>query len=235
MQVRFETHPSGARRAVTVGLQEMGQTEFMLLMTPHVTDESGTRLLRYIGDYIAISGQHIRPNETMRYGWSTLRFTKSTNEPLLIIEELKDPFSAASSVYIAGADTAVSVLNEQDAAVQRNGIERAAHHPHRSEIAVICRHVTPTSAVLVFDRIKTTRADDSGWFVGCGNPDHDHNDTRELARMHLIYLAEALPQIVTYLAMPEDSRVVFENGKAIVFPPGEDDGRLDSAESLANR
>jgi len=229
MQVRFESSPTGERRAITVGLQEVGQTEFVLLQSGGVSDDAAQRLLQYIGDYITASGKIIQTSETMRYGWSTLRFGLGADN-LLHIEELTDPFVHNANSYRPGAATALAILREQDAAVHRNNIPTVAHHPHRSEMVVICRHISPQSRIMVFDRIKATRPDDSGWFVGCGDASHNHNDIKELARMHLVHIAEMNHKIVMYLAMPEDTRVVFEQNVAIVFAPGQDEGHPDTGQ-----
>jgi hypothetical protein len=228
MQIRYETTLNGENRAVTTGLAEMGQTEFALVQTANLTEDAAARVLRYIADYVVASGRHIKSGETMRYGWSTLRFSPSSDGTNLMVEELANPFSPRSDTYVRGAATALAILLEQDATVRRNGVQTIAHHPHRSELAVICRYVTPQSDLMVFDRLKSTRQDDSGWFVGCGNPNHNHNDANELGKIHLVHLAEISPKIVAYLAMPEDTRVVFDHGSVIVFAPGQDDGRDDT-------
>lgn len=228
MQFRFETGPGGQRRAVTQGMAGMGQYEFALDITDHVTDDTATQVLRYVTDYVATSGQKILPGETMRYGWSTLRFTQDGE--WLVVEELANPFATSADAYIRGAARSIAILTEQDAAVQRNAIPAAGHHPHRSELAVVCRRLAPDQprTVMVFDRLKSQRTDDSGWFIGCGNQAHNHNDVNELARIHLVYVAELDPRVVYYLAMPEDTRVVFERTKVIVFAPGQQDGRVDA-------
>jgi hypothetical protein len=228
MQIRYERSAAGENRAVTSGLHEFGQKEFALLQTANLTEDGASRILKYIGDYVTASQKTIKTGETMRYGWSTIRFTPSSDGMYLSIEELANPFSPTSERYVLGAATALTILQEQDNTVRRNSGKSIGHHPHRSELAVICRHVTPKSQLLVFDRLKSTRQDDSGWFVGCGNPNHDHNNVDELGRMHLVHLADVNPKIVAYLAMPEDSRVVFDDGRIIVFAPGQDEGRDDT-------
>ena len=231
MQMRFESAPDGKRRALTNGLVAMGQADLALETTPNISDEAVERVLYYISDYLAASGQHILAGETMRYGWSTLRFAATASPDLLNVEELANPFAPGAEMFATGAAQAIGILAMQDATVQRNGIAIAAHHPHRSELAVVCRRLKPNPPpkVMVFDRIKTTQPDDSGWFVGCGSPDHNHNDFNELSRLHLVYIATLDPKIIAYLAMPEETRVVFDHGQVIVFPPGEEDGRIDGA------
>jgi hypothetical protein len=231
MQVRYESASTGQRRAVTSGLMAMGQAELALELTMGVPDEAAERVLRYVSDYVAKSGQHVRANETMRYGWSTIRFAPTTSAELLNVEELANPLSPTADTYITGAAKAISILTTQDATAKRNGVARPGHHPHRSEMAVLCRRLRPTPPpkVMVFDRLKAGRSEDSGWFLGCGNPNHNHNDPGELTRLHLIHILTLDSRIISYLAMPEDTRIVFDHGKVLVFGPGQDEGRLDDA------
>jgi hypothetical protein len=229
MQIRLETRGDGLQRLVTQGLNEFNQQDFALELLSDVSENEATQLLRYIGDYVASSRQNILPGETMRYGWSTLHFSQDAGADVLTVEELADPSSIGADHYVRGAVTAISILRDQDETVKRNNLRAPGHHPHRSEKAVICRRVSPNQdwRVLVFDRVQARQDDQSGWFVGCGSGSHDHNDVNELATMHLVYLVDREPRILSYLALPGDSRVVFEQRRTIVFGPGEDEGHLD--------
>ncbi len=230
-QFRLETRADGLQRVVTDGLAAQNGRECALELMDGVTADNAERVLRYISDYLTASGQKIMAGETMRYGWSTLRFAQDNNDPALSIEELEEPFATASDTFRRGAAKAIAILRAQDETVRRNGLSTIAHHPHRSERAVICRRLSPTATwkVLVFDRIKARQAEQSGWFVGCGSSTHNHNDVAELASLHLVYLSERDPRIVPYLALPEDTRVVFEPSKVIVFAPGVQAGQVDNA------
>jgi hypothetical protein len=237
MQVRLETRPDGQQRVITDGLRPYDQQECALELLGGVTEEDGARVLRYISDYVTKSQQHILAGETMRYGWSTLHFAQDPGTDVLSVEELAAPFATANDTYKRGAAKALAILREQDATVRRNGVASPGHHPHRSERAVICRRMNPNAQwpLMVFDRIKARQADQSGWFVGCGNAHHNHNDVGELAALHLVYLAERDPRVVNYLAMPENTRIVFERDKIIVFGPGQQDGHIDLPEATAPR
>jgi hypothetical protein len=229
MQIRLETRGDGLQRLVTQGLNEFNQQEFALELLGDVTENEGNQVLRYIGDYVASSRQQIMADETMRYGWSTLHFTQDAGTDILTVEELAEPLSISAETYVRGAVTAIRILRDQDETVKRNGLRAPGHHPHRSEKAVICRRVSPNSdwRVLVFDRVQARQDDQSGWFIGCGSSNHDHNDVNELATLHLVYLVDREPRTLSYLALPGESRVVFEQRRTIVFGPGEEEGHLD--------
>jgi hypothetical protein len=229
-QFRLETRADGLQRVISDGLAPLNQQrECALELNGGVSPEHAERVLRYISDYVTSAHQVLMPGETMRYGWSTLRFAQDPGDPALTIEELAQPLSTENDVFVRGAAKAIAILRAQDDTVRRNGGGSSAHHPHRSERAVICRRLSPTSAhVMVFDRIKARQNDQSGWFVGCGSTTHDHNDVNELASLHLVHLSERDPRIVPYLAMPEDSRIVFEPEQVFVFGPNEQEGHPDT-------
>ncbi len=231
MQILYDIAPNGARRARTEGLQSVGQMEISLEVNGQIPEDSSERLFRYISDYVMVSGQKIHSGETMRYGWTTLRFTLAPDGTMLQIEELAQPFSPDSSDYTAGAVNAMAILTKQDTTVRRFNIQKIGHHPHRSEMAIICRNLNAKSKIMVFDRIASNKTEDSGWFVGCGDSGHDHNNLQELARIHLAHLVAGRPKIVYYLAMPEETRVVFDYTKTIVFPPGENEGREEDSDA----
>jgi hypothetical protein len=79
--------------------------------------------------------------------------------------------------------------------------------------------------------MERTEADgaDSGWFCGCREDDHDHNDVAELRRVPLYEAAvRHAPQIVPYLALPPHVQVgigdgapaVYRDGEALAYRPG---------------
>jgi hypothetical protein len=68
------------------------------------------------------------------------------------------------------------------------------------------------------------------WLVGCTDREHAHNDPNECALAHLSHLVESYTYIFPYLALPDDSSVVFEDGKVIVYRPNDPEPYLDTAE-----
>ncbi len=75
---------------------------------------------------------------------------------------------------------------------------------------------------------------DSGWFLGCCRSDHDHNNSAELAKIHLLHLVGQFPGLFPYLAMPVDTKLVFETNQVIVFGPEEQEGQVDFGNLLSS-
>jgi hypothetical protein len=73
--------------------------------------------------------------------------------------------------------------------------------PSMRESAVICDQFGQGED-LVMERVEPAGAD-SGWFFGCREDGHDHNDAAELHRVSLYEAAiRHAPQIIPYLALP---------------------------------
>lgn len=73
--------------------------------------------------------------------------------------------------------------------------------PSMRESAIICDRLGQGED-LVMERVDPAGAH-SGWFIGCRDHDHDHNDAAEL-RLASLYevVIRHTPQIIPYLALP---------------------------------
>lgn len=230
-EFRIETNAYGKQRVVTIGLAALGgQQECAVALTEDLSQAEAEHVLNFIADYITRLHQTIHAGDTMRYGWSTLRFVAEPGSGVLVLEELEMPLDDRNDCYIPGAARAVSLVRYQDETTQRLGSPVVAHHPHRSERVVICCRLAPASTwpVLVMDRLdRDPGADYSGWFAGCGDPSHSHDDLAELSAAHLVHLVQHEPRLLPYLALPEGTRLVFEASRVIIFPPNQDEGIED--------
>lgn len=93
MQIRMSTGDALPRRAWTEGLEALGQQELgVTLPWPQgdARDTQITRLLRFIEGYISSQPRRILAGQTMKYGWSRLRFVADEQENRLLIEELSN-------------------------------------------------------------------------------------------------------------------------------------------------
>jgi hypothetical protein len=74
----------------------------------------------------------------------------------------------------------------------------------------------------------------SGWFVGCCDQEHDHDNPHELATVHLLHLVQRFPGLFPYVAMPVGTALLFEENQAIIFRPGEQEGQVDPSRLLSS-
>lgn len=242
MNVHFTPGEGGVRWAWTEGLTALGQAEIAVPLTwpeDQVRDHQIVRLLEFVKHYVTKQPKRILPNQTLTYGWTTLRFAQQKIPSLpggadwLVVSELGEPFGSDPGAFIAGAEQAIGLLQAQEDALRRNRITGHAEHPHRFHRAVVCTEVMRRDGslteplVLLRSREPDNSTHDSGWYVGCNRPDHNHDDPDELEFIHLLHVVQIFPTTLAYLAMPVQTMVVISDAEIVFFPPGSDAGVLD--------
>ncbi|WP_439621634.1 immunity protein Imm33 domain-containing protein [Gemmata sp.] len=161
------------------------------------------------------SGTRFAPNETCQIGWGTtlVRAHESGDLSLWEPDMRSVPFEWVESVSATLAhlrlqkDVAESVLREGDMAF-----------PSMLTSAIVCARLGPNQDI-VLERVEPAGAD-SGWFCGCLQRDHDHNNARELRRVSLYEAAVRAPQIVPFLALPAGVLVATDHGVPTILHGG---------------
>lgn len=240
MQINFRATDGQSCWVWTDGLQTLGQQE-VAVMVPWPESDPRNKLaidlLKFIESYITEQAKRILPEQAMRYGWTTLRFMSDKDNlsglglEVLLIEELQNPFAQEDLSYVPGISNTLALLDSQHRAIRRNRVTGEAVYPHRSQRAMVCTRVTPKTIQhlrpLMANRCYEPDTHDSGWFFGCCDQDHDHDNPDELEMIHLHHLVEQFPGLLSYLGMPRDTMLVFEEYLVIVFRPGEQEGQPD--------
>lgn len=247
IEIKFSSAEKQPRRAWTDGLHASGQQEISVAVPwseQDPRDKFIIRLFRFLEDYLASQPKRILPDQTLRYGWTTLRFVNDEHNQsgagvdTLLIEELLYPFAPGTQSYIPGISRTMALLQLQEEAILRNRIIGDAIYPHHSQYALTCTRIASATIhrfrPLMFQRTRQPDTQYSGWSIGCCEQDHDHDNPDELAVVHLHHLVKLFPGLFPYLAMPVDTAVLFEETQTIVFRPGEENGYPDSAELLAS-
>lgn len=92
--------------------------------------------------------------------------------------------------------------------------------PSMRESAIICNRLGHVEG-LVMERCKPSGMD-SGWFCGCREDGHAHNDDSALHRVSLYEAAvRHAPRIVPYLALPAGVLVAVTDSGTIIFRDGQ--------------
>ncbi len=247
MQIHFQKVKDQSRWAWTEGLRALGQRE-IAVMLPWLEHDPRDRLipdlLRFLESYLRSQSKRILPGQTLRYGWTLLRFMSDDHHlsgvgpDALVIFEMKDPFAQEEPFYVPGVAHTLALFQLQQEAIRRNRITGDAIHPSRLERALVCRHVTPEALghlrPLMAHRAWPPTPGESGWFVGCCDQEHDHNDPAELATVHLLHLVERFPGLFPYVAMPVGTALLFEVNQVIIFRPDEPEGQVDPGKLLSS-
>lgn len=240
MQIHFRKTDNEQYWVWTEGLQTLGQREIAVMVSWSEHDSRQKfllQLLRFLEDYLRRQPKRILPGETLHYGWTTLCFVDEphhfheTDSEMLFLEEIQAPLSSDPPSYIPGVAHTVALMQFQENAMRRNAVSGDVIYPHRSHSALVCTRIAPTAAPLpspmMAHRAWQPHDQQSGWFVGCCDHTHDHNQPNELAIVHLYHLVEQFPALFPYLAMPVDTKLLFETDQVIVFRPDEENGHGD--------
>jgi hypothetical protein len=247
MQIHFRGTENQLRWAWTDGLRTLGQRE-IAVMVPWPEHDSRdmliTHLLRFLENYLISQPKRILPEQTLRYGWTTLRFVgdehplSGAGTDVLMIEEMQPPFSQDDPSYVPGVAHTIALLQLQHEAMRRNGITGDAMYPHHTQYALVCTRVTPETVhllrPLMVHRLWQPNVQESGWFIGCCSQDHDHDNPDELAMIHLHHLMGQFPGLFPYLAMPVGTALLFEQSQVIIFRPSEENGQVDPGGLLSS-
>lgn len=246
MHIHFRDTENQRRWAWTNGLRTLKQQEIavMVFWPEHdPRNELLIHLFQFFENYLSSQPKRILAGQTIHYGWTTLRFVSDEHNlsgigtDVLLIEELQHPFSQGQPFYVPGVACALALLQLQEEVMRRNRMTGEAIHPHRSQFALACTRVTPETIPhlrpLMAHRAYQPDAQDSGWFFGCCDQNHDHDNPDKLATIHLHHLVEHFPGLFPYLGMPMNTMLVFEKNQTIIFHPGEQEGQLDPDSLLA--
>lgn len=242
MNIHFSTDET-PRWAWTDGLSSAGQQDIAVPLPWPVDDwrdRQVANLLGFIGTYVNGQSRRILAGQTLRYGWTLLRFRapeSSDGEPAtarLVIQELREPLSESEPDFEDGARRAVELVAAQGNVFAHYHITADAEYPYRSQFALLCDRVPPLAAAfpqpLYTERLWEPEADDSGWFVGCTDITHDHENAEVMGRVPLLNVVQRFPRLFPYLALPVTSAVTFDGDDALVYLPGSEEGYADDSE-----
>jgi hypothetical protein len=247
MQITFSRAENELRWAWTDGLRRLGQWEIAIRVPWSEHDPRDlllADLLRFLEQYLISQQKRILPKQTLRCGWTMLCFVSDEHNlsgagtHILLIEEKQHPFILDNLSYVSGVVHAMALLQLQHEAMRRNRVTGDALYPAPSQIAIVCTRATPESIQflrpLMAHRAWQPTTRESGWFVGCCDHTHDHDNPDELVTTHLYHLVEQFPGLFPYIAMPVGIQVLFEESRAIIFQPGEENGQVDPGSLLSS-
>jgi hypothetical protein len=194
-----------------------GHSEFRITADPAVAVVEGdaTWLLEWLEDTVA-QGTRFADGQTCQVGWVVTQIRQDGGGDLSIWEpdmchlpvEWSESVSRTLAHLRLQKDVVESMLPSEELAF-----------PSMVQSAIVCTRLQEAED-LVLERSAPAAAD-SGWFCGCREDDHDHNDSTELRRVSLYEAAvKRTPQIIPYLALPPGVLIAVAAGLPVVFRDG---------------
>jgi hypothetical protein len=156
------------------------------------------------------------PGQTCQIGWMVTEIRQGGDGLLSIWEP---DMRAMPVAWTESVSHTLAHLRLQKDVVESVLSADELSYPSMLQSAIICTRLGEKDG-LVMERTEPSGAD-SGWFFGCRDGDHGHNDVAALRRVSLYEAAvRFVPQIVPYLALPEGVLIEVRKGVPAIFQDG---------------
>lgn len=209
----------------TTSCSHQGHPEFCITYDPNVVvvPDDAIWFLKGLEESVA-GGARYKPGETIQVGWAIAVVRQEEEGDLTLWES---DMQSMPIQWVAGLSSTLAQLRTQKDVVESVVGANDLSFPSMRQSALICSRFGHGEG-LILDRFEPTGAA-SGWYFGCRDNDHDHNDAAELRCVSLYEAALHTPQIISYLALPPGVLVglrgggvpsIFLNGEPLVFKPG---------------
>jgi len=202
-----------------------GHPEFRLTYDQAISPilDDALWLLRWLEESVA-AGTRFVAGQTCQFGWMLTIVQLHESGDLTLCEP---DMQSLPIQWSQGISLTLAHLRLQKDVVESVLSSEEVSFPSMRQSVLVCTRLAKNEGV-VMERAEPNITD-SGWFCGCMEDDHDHNDVAELRRVSLYEAAiRHAPQIVPYLALPPGVLVdigsgvpnVISAGEPLTFKPG---------------
>lgn len=186
--------------------------EFVIDYDPAVVIEPDVEWFLAFLERSVASGTNYRAQETIRVGWADLLIEQEERGQLLLLEP--DWSGGLPLKYIPGVTWTLAHMRRQKDVVESLGFGERLSFPTITQTAIICNQLYARDCGAM-DRAEPA-GQDSGWFFGCDDPKHDHNDAGVLRRASLYEIGCRVPGVVQFCAMPPGTNISLGGAEKIV-------------------
>ena len=182
-----------------------------------------TSIVEWIEQTVADGTRYV-PGQSCQIGWLITEVRQREDGDLSLWEPNMGPIPI---VWRESISLTMNHLRLQKDLVESVLDSAELSFPSIYQSAIVCTRLENCERV-VMERVESSGRD-SGWFIGCREQGHDHNDPAELKCTSLYDSAVRLaPQIIPYLALPagtvlcigSGSPAIFRHGESLDFKPG---------------
>jgi hypothetical protein len=197
-----------------------GHREFTLIFKkrPPVIGLERT-LLDYFENGVA-KGTSFLPGQVVQLGWALLQLIERDDGTLGVQEiDIENKSGWVESVHMS-----LTATWFQREVVSSVGIAEPAF-PRQGQNATVCDKLRDAGPDYLLGRVEPDDAEDSGWFMGCVDEEHDHRHVDNLSRAHLVGIAVRHPFVTQFLALPVGTKVRVSGPgrvRAAIFLHGEE-------------
>lgn len=193
-------------RITTQNCKAHGHLELALAYDPAQVLESDVRWFASTLEWMVGSGSRFGAGESVQLGWSAL-WVSEMEDGVLGFEE--PDMRSMPVMRQPGLTQTLRHLRLHKDVVESVLPADAAAFPSFRQACLVCTRLA-SSAGFIMDRQNPADAD-SGWFIGCRDKDHSHNQPDNLEKVSLYEAAIVhCPAALPYLALPAGILVAFD-------------------------
>ena len=181
-------------RTETSGLSSNGHPELLVEFHDSGLTEEAKAFLRYISDYVILSRDTVKPEETMLYGYWLTKFKDAGKNKLEIWE-----YNSSATEFVKGATLTLQYWKAQHSICESYAAR--FEPPRPDQLSVISQGVLEGLPV---QGIRYASPDHmSGWWITTDQYDGNINS---LKHEHTYHLTHARPDLAKYIALPNGFR-----------------------------
>lgn len=195
-------------RRTTTNCGKYGQQEISVAFEQQQALEGDVKwLLEWLESEVA-NGRRFLPSETIQIGWMLTKLETFEEGILKICEPDMKAFPIK---FVDSVTNTLTHLRFQKMVAESIGVADELSFAPLMHSAITCNWFREHIGIFM-DRFSP-KDSDSGWFIGCDDPNHDHQDQKNLQRKSLYELALRHDQnIIPYLALPAGISVHVRDG-----------------------
>ena len=172
-----------------------------------------TATARTIEEMVA-GGSVFRPGQTFQIGWMVTSVCRDGGGRLT----LHEPDGRAMPIrFVPGLTHTLRTQMLQRFVADSLGLWAELDLPSVRQSAVVCDRYADRGGGLIAARSEPTDDADFGWFLGCGDDAHDHNDPAHLRRVSLYQAWLDRPDIQGWVGLPRRVSVLLNDDGPAFF------------------
>lgn len=202
-----------------------GHAEFVLQVDPSAVPEQHIEQIIQTLEGMVAHGSVFAPGQTLQVGWMVTQVQRHDKMRLTLFEP---DMRSLPVKYVPGVTETLRQMMLQLFVIDSFGVPRNDMDiPSIRQSVVVCDKYQDASGILLM-RGKAQDQSDSGWFIGCLDKDHDHQNTQNLAKIPLYDAFLNRNAIQGWMAFPSGTFIalqgeqppqVVRDGKELIILP----------------